>query len=140
MPDSVAGIVEVAADGSSRDLRVLDEPLCYYRLHGRNLYQFSDDESRIPTNCLLISLLPGNSNVERTVANPNGPGRCGAGKKFKKCLRRALIDSAGTARRGSKSPPIKESSLTNADYLNDRRYALRARRAGAISTDEAQHH
>jgi hypothetical protein len=30
------------------------------------------------------------------------------------------------------------SSLTNADYLNDRRYALRARRAGAISTDEAQ--
>jgi hypothetical protein len=30
------------------------------------------------------------------------------------------------------------SSLTNADYLNDRRYALRARRAGAISTDEAR--
>jgi glycosyltransferase involved in cell wall biosynthesis len=30
--------------GAVAEVAVLDEPLCYYRLHGNNLYQFSDDD------------------------------------------------------------------------------------------------
>ena len=30
--------------GAITEVAVLDEPLCYYRLHGHNLYQFSDDD------------------------------------------------------------------------------------------------
>jgi glycosyltransferase involved in cell wall biosynthesis len=34
--------------GAVAEVAVLDEPLCYYRLHGRNLYQFSDyDPARL---------------------------------------------------------------------------------------------
>src|SRR6516165_11751330 len=31
--------------GAVAEVAVLDEPLCYYRLHGHNLYQFSDYDS-----------------------------------------------------------------------------------------------
>ena len=30
--------------GAVAEVAVLDEPLCYYRLHGQNLYQFGDDD------------------------------------------------------------------------------------------------
>ena len=39
--------------GAVAEVAVLDEPLCYYRLHGNNLYQFSDyDPVRAQTKTL----------------------------------------------------------------------------------------
>jgi glycosyltransferase involved in cell wall biosynthesis len=44
--------------GAVAEVAVLDEPLCYYRLHGHNLYQFSDyDPVRLRRKHLVVSKL-----------------------------------------------------------------------------------
>ena len=44
--------------GAVAEVAVLDEPLCYYRLHGQNLYQFSDyDPARLRRKFSVLSKL-----------------------------------------------------------------------------------
>jgi hypothetical protein len=46
--------------GAVAEVAVLDEPLCYYRLHGHNLYQFSDyDPARLRRKHSVVATLAG---------------------------------------------------------------------------------